>query len=95
MALTLVEHDRPKPVFDAVGILLAFLMTAVVFLRVYKHWQILTQNNKLSAVFLLISLVITPVVTIWREKTGRKVQHQMFLVLAYIWLLLSLGVCNP
>ena len=82
------EHDRPA--FQAIGVLMAVLVTANVCIRVSKHWQAYESFfDKFFAVFVMLFLATFPCIAIWRErKSGRGVGlfEVYFLILLVIQL---------
>ena len=86
MAIT-AEPDKPN--FQAVGVLIAVLVTADVCIRVFKHWQGYESFDKFFAVFVLLALALFPAIAIWREKKlGRGLE--LFQVYMLILLVIQL-----
>jgi hypothetical protein len=59
----------------SVGVVMAVLVTADIGVRVGKHyWRAYDPFDKFFAVFVLLTLAIFPLLAIWRENSGKRVE---------------------
>jgi len=91
---TTVKPGIPRSFSNVVTVLLAFVVTANVCIRIAMHWGTYDWLSKFLAIVLVFSLVIVPGSASWGWKAGRSLGLQQLAGAAYMWLLLATLLFN-
>jgi hypothetical protein len=82
------------PFYNALTILLAFLVTIDVSFAIVTHWKTYDWLGKFLGIVLLLNMAIVPLTTIIKLRKGEKAKPEMLVQTAYIWLLLATILFN-
>jgi hypothetical protein len=80
--------------YNAITVLLAFIVTIDVCLAIAAHWRTSDSISKFLGVVLILNLLIAPLNVIIRSRRGEKATPDMLVRTAYIWLLLATILFN-
>jgi hypothetical protein len=84
-----INTERDRPIWQAIGVIMAVLVTVTVCIRVSKHWQAYESFDRFFAIVVLLALAIFPGIAIWSEKkSGRGLE--LFHVYLLILMVMSL-----
>ena len=81
------------PFYNAVTILLAFVVTIGVSLAIAKHWKTYDWLGKSLGIVFLLNLAIVPLATIMKLRKGEKAKPDVLVqtayINAYLWVMLA------